>query len=158
MSDAGRMTLRSKTLALALSFAVLVAALTVFVRADEPAAAAVTGAGYSGITPYGGYLGNYIAPDGACVSKCTLEAAPRKAAHVSGPSNGLCRTERPVNVGDMDELLHAIIESERYWDGVYEGASWKVLAPVSILSDGEGGTVEVYADGSYCTKLDGDLV
>lgn len=32
-----------------------------------PAAAATTGAGYSGITPYGGYLGNYIAPNGTRV-------------------------------------------------------------------------------------------
>lgn len=32
-----------------------------------PAFAATTGAGYSGITPYGGYLGNYIAPDGTRV-------------------------------------------------------------------------------------------
>jgi hypothetical protein len=32
-----------------------------------PASAATTGAGISGITPYGGYLGNYIAPDGSRV-------------------------------------------------------------------------------------------
>ncbi|MFM9877309.1 MAG: hypothetical protein ACKVOG_05595 [Rhodoglobus sp.] len=33
----------------------------------QPATAAVTGAGISNITPYGGYLGNYIAPDGSRV-------------------------------------------------------------------------------------------
>lgn len=32
-----------------------------------PVAAATTGAGFPGITPYGGYLGNYIAPDGTRV-------------------------------------------------------------------------------------------
>lgn len=32
-----------------------------------PALAATTGAGYSGITPYGGFLGNYIAPNGTRV-------------------------------------------------------------------------------------------
>ena len=32
-----------------------------------PAAAAITGAGFPGIPPYGGYLGNYIAPDGTRV-------------------------------------------------------------------------------------------
>lgn len=32
-----------------------------------PASAATTGAGIPGITPYGGYLGNYIAPDGSRV-------------------------------------------------------------------------------------------
>ncbi|MGX5680239.1 hypothetical protein [Schumannella luteola] len=48
-------------LALVLAFAGLLA----LDRATAPAAgAAVTGAGYQGITPYGGYLGNYIAPDG----------------------------------------------------------------------------------------------
>lgn len=35
--------------------------------AVAPATAATTGAGISGITPYGGYLGNYIAPDGTRV-------------------------------------------------------------------------------------------
>lgn len=33
--------------------------------APSKALAAQTGAGYSGITPYGGYLGSYIAPDGS---------------------------------------------------------------------------------------------
>ncbi|MEQ1735798.1 MAG: hypothetical protein ABL886_05295, partial [Rhodoglobus sp.] len=32
-----------------------------------PASAATTGAGFPGITPYGGYLGNYVAPDGTRV-------------------------------------------------------------------------------------------
>ena len=30
------------------------------------------------------------------------------------------------------------------------------LAPVTI-EDGEGGVFEVYADGSYCLKVDGEL-
>lgn len=42
----------------------LVAALD---PAAAPARAATTGAGYPGITPYGGYLGNYVAPDGTRV-------------------------------------------------------------------------------------------
>lgn len=33
----------------------------------QPATAAITGAGIANITPYGGYLGNYIAPDGSRV-------------------------------------------------------------------------------------------
>lgn len=37
------------------------------VTTREPVAAATTGAGFSGITPYGGYLGNYIAPNGTRV-------------------------------------------------------------------------------------------
>lgn len=32
-----------------------------------PAISATTGAGFAGITPYGGYLGNYLAPDGTRV-------------------------------------------------------------------------------------------
>jgi hypothetical protein len=32
------------------------------------------------------------------------------------------------------------------------------LAPVSTIDDGEGGVIEVYADGSYCAKVDGQLV
>lgn len=34
---------------------------------DAPARAATMGAGIRGITPYGGYLGNYVAPDGSRV-------------------------------------------------------------------------------------------
>lgn len=61
------MTLRAKTLALVVSATVLAAILTAGGGGNAPAAAATTGAGYSGITPYGGYLGNYIAPDGTRV-------------------------------------------------------------------------------------------
>ena len=54
--------------ALAILFAVLtLAALLTLSQqrtSEVSASAATTGAGYSGITPYGGYLGNYIAPDG----------------------------------------------------------------------------------------------
>jgi hypothetical protein len=39
----------------------------VLAPAPDPARAATTGAGYPGITPFGGYLGNYIAPDGTRV-------------------------------------------------------------------------------------------
>ena len=46
--------------------AVLISGVTETTTAT-PAAAATTGAGYSGITPYGGYLGNYIAPNGTRV-------------------------------------------------------------------------------------------
>jgi hypothetical protein len=46
--------------------AVLLTAVTTSMT-HEPAAAATTGAGYSGITPYGGFLGNYVAPDGTRV-------------------------------------------------------------------------------------------
>lgn len=52
---------------LAIALVVLAITATTGVTDREPAAAAVTGAGYSGITPYGGYLGNYIAPDGSRV-------------------------------------------------------------------------------------------
>lgn len=61
------MTLRSRAVALTLSVALIATALSLSTSADAPAAAATTGAGYSGITPYGGYLGNYIAPDGTRV-------------------------------------------------------------------------------------------
>ena len=53
--------------------ALLVAAVLALLVVASPfapsprAEAAVTGAGYAGITPYGGYLGNYIAPDGTRV-------------------------------------------------------------------------------------------
>ena len=50
----------------AILLAVLISAATETTTA-RPAAAATTGAGYSGITPYGGYLGNYIAPNGTRV-------------------------------------------------------------------------------------------
>lgn len=66
MPDAGGMRLRSKLLACVIAIAVAAGAITLAIP-DVPAAAATTGAGYSGITPYGGYLGNYIAPDGTRV-------------------------------------------------------------------------------------------
>ena len=51
--------------------AILLAAVTSAVALPHlfagPATAATTGAGVPGITPYGGYLGNYIAPDGTRV-------------------------------------------------------------------------------------------
>lgn len=51
-----------RLVALLLAAAIAVVALPWL--AAPSAEAAVTGAGYSDITPYGGYLGNYIAPDG----------------------------------------------------------------------------------------------
>ncbi|MDH6181122.1 hypothetical protein M2152_001304 [Microbacteriaceae bacterium SG_E_30_P1] len=54
----------------ALVLALLLSALAVVAAPLHPerdAAAAATGAGFAGITPYGGYLGNYIAPDGTRV-------------------------------------------------------------------------------------------
>ncbi len=52
-----------------LLLAAVVAALAVggSIAASAPVAAATTGAGIPGITPYGGYLGNYVAPDGTRV-------------------------------------------------------------------------------------------
>lgn len=52
------------TLIACLTGGVLVGGIAVAVA---PARAATTGAGISDITPYGGYLGNYIAPDGTRV-------------------------------------------------------------------------------------------
>ena len=49
----------------------------------SPADAATTGAGYSGITPWGGYLGNYIAPDGSRVY-CMDSAADWPSGTTSG--------------------------------------------------------------------------
>ena len=57
-----------RVLALLLGAVVLALALAVaLVPLPEAARAAATGAGYPGITPFGGYLGNYIAPDGTRV-------------------------------------------------------------------------------------------
>lgn len=43
------------------------ALVTAVLPEGAPARAATTGAGYPGITPLGGYLGNYLAPDGTRV-------------------------------------------------------------------------------------------
>lgn len=54
-----------RPLALLLAGLLALAALVGLDRASTSTAdAATVGAGYHGITPYGGYLGNYIAPDG----------------------------------------------------------------------------------------------
>lgn len=58
-------TRRAVTLVLASVAASI--ALLVTLLPTAPVTAATTGAGVSGITPYGGYLGNYIAPDGTRV-------------------------------------------------------------------------------------------
>ncbi len=52
----------------------------------------------------------------------------------------------------MDELLQAVIESERYWDDHWASAAPTAFVPV-VMDDGEGGTIEVYPDGSYVTKV-----
>ncbi len=71
MLDAGGMTTRRhlpyRLLALGLAALVALVGLGSMNSGGSPAAAATTGAGYPGITPYGGYLGNYIAPDGTRV-------------------------------------------------------------------------------------------
>jgi hypothetical protein len=71
MLDAGVMTTRRhlshRLLALGLATLVALVGLGSIDWGGSPAAAATTGAGYPGITPYGGYLGNYIAPDGTRV-------------------------------------------------------------------------------------------
>lgn len=51
----------------ALLLTALTCAVATAILFAGPATAATTGAGVSGITPYGGYLGNYIAPDGTRV-------------------------------------------------------------------------------------------
>lgn len=58
-----------RTLTLTLAILIASAGLTAAdaAIAPLPAGAAATGAGVSGITPYGGFLGNYIAPDGSRV-------------------------------------------------------------------------------------------
>lgn len=65
--------------------AILVGLLGVGLATTEtsPADAATTGAGYSGITPWGGYLGNYIAPDGSRVY-CMDSAADWPSGATSG--------------------------------------------------------------------------
>lgn len=71
MLDAGVMTTRRhpscRLLALTLAVLVALVGLGSIDSGGSPASAATTGAGYPGITPYGGYLGNYIAPDGTRV-------------------------------------------------------------------------------------------
>lgn len=71
MLDAGVMTIRRplprRLFALTLAVLVALVGLGSIDSGGSPAAAATTGAGYPGITPYGGYLGNYIAPDGTRV-------------------------------------------------------------------------------------------
>lgn len=58
-----RSRLIAALLACLVGAALIVAAPPVLTPAD----AATTGAGFPGITPYGGFLGNYIAPDGSRV-------------------------------------------------------------------------------------------
>jgi hypothetical protein len=59
-----------------------------------------------------------------------------------------------VNLCAMDEQLFAIIESERCWDECFADVSTEELQPVSIVEDGDGFRVEVYADGSYVGNAD----
>lgn len=66
------MTLPARAVRVLLAFLLVLVALAggLVVGAtvdDAPATAATMGAGIRGITPYGGYLGNYIAPDGTRV-------------------------------------------------------------------------------------------
>lgn len=48
----------------AMAIAALLVVAGLATGAPQPARAATTGAGFEGITPYGGFLGNYVAPDG----------------------------------------------------------------------------------------------
>ncbi len=77
-----------RPLALLLAGLLALAALVGLDRASTSTAdAATVGAGYHGITPYGGYLGNYIAPDGACVAIAYMAAeAHCRASELSSPT------------------------------------------------------------------------
>lgn len=57
----------------------------------------------------------------------------------------------------MDDELNAMIERERAIDEDFFAMDDEALDPISVLDDGQGGTIEVYADGSFCTKTDGRL-
>jgi VCBS repeat-containing protein len=55
----------------------------------------------------------------------------------------------------MDEHLWRIVETEREQDErLFSDAD---LTPRSTVSDGQGGTFEVDADGSWALKIDGFL-
>jgi LPXTG-motif cell wall-anchored protein len=59
---------RTRHAAVGLAVIALAAALAVSPALDQPAAsAATTGAGIPGLTPYGNFLGNFLAPDGTRV-------------------------------------------------------------------------------------------
>ncbi len=58
---------RRLTFLFSTAVALAITAGVVVTLAPAPVAAATTGAGFHGITPYGGFLGNYIAPDGTRV-------------------------------------------------------------------------------------------
>lgn len=53
----------------------------------------------------------------------------------------------------MDEALWDLIESERAEDD--RDHADEDLSPVAIIADGDGGTIEVYADGSSVVKMNG---
>lgn len=64
---------------------VLVATVLALLLVAAPAHAATKAAGIPGLTPYGGYLGNYLAPDGTRVY-CIDSPLPWPSGATSGPS------------------------------------------------------------------------
>ena len=56
----------------------------------------------------------------------------------------------------MDAQLFAIIEALREADEAAELLTDEDLTPV-VISDGEGGEMRVYPDGSYALYVDGEL-
>jgi hypothetical protein len=78
-----RAPLGSRILSFAVASVVGGALLIGAALSAAPALAATTGAGISGITPYGGYLGNYIAPDGTRVY--CIDASREWPSGATGP-------------------------------------------------------------------------
>ena len=59
----------------------------------------------------------------------------------------------------MDEVLFALIESEREADEAFEGMSDAELAPVAEVIDEDGARIRIHADGTYAAfGSDGQLL
>lgn len=56
-----------------------------------------------------------------------------------------------------DPILAALIESEAALDAYFATVPPDDLAPTARISDGEGGELVVYGDGSWCLEVDGRL-
>jgi hypothetical protein len=58
----------------------------------------------------------------------------------------------------IDALRRAIVELETNGEDFFlDSRDISKLMPVASVSDGDGGVIELHADGSYVVKIDGEL-
>jgi hypothetical protein len=58
----------------------------------------------------------------------------------------------------LDALRRAIAEIDQTGEDYFlDSRDIEMLPPITTLSDGEGGVIEIHADGSYVTKHDSEL-